>query len=540
MSSHNVICTHSENIVRLGPNNSFVVNKYSYGDFLKCTYTDRGEGYFNFVYDIPKLKTFSVSDAQYMKGFTPDIVSNMELRLATIYDKLVPPEGEGPKKLFFRERELLLKYVPDIVKVTFSAKEHEMEFETKIEGQDLFHIGNIQGLIEHRKFGVTNHEGFMTDDFFRYNEAGKKYLVPKDIQPYALFCKHNNTYYDFELDFEKTFSEPGVIKCSLNTRRPNILGFRPGKGEANAEISILRISKAKKLLPKYYLNKAKDAITKEINRMNNSNQKNFKKKLEQAIDVHEKEIVNMLTVDKTFPYRINVKAKEVEKKILLKPIRTYEQIGDRERQYLSYRIFLKTIYEDQYGGVFQSSDIYLNEIKTTFQLGDEDRLKNYSKGYSFSPVDFDRNVLKYLEKYFEQNAKAPYTSFKSYLQKQHISHANNPKASEEKTIELSRFSLSVCGKILPILDKNGKQVEEVNLDHIRAKYDLEEGANVSSYRTMYSDQYYYEKSKLEDKLVIATPIPYTPTAKTKEHCYFMTPEEFVNKTYGAKLILKGL
>lgn len=540
VSTHNVKCVHSENIERVGSNNTFSVKNYTYGDFLKCAYTERGEGFFNFIYEIPKIQPFAVSEAEYMKGFTPDIVSNMELRLAKIYEKLVPPPGQKAKPLFYRERELLLKYIPDIINVTFEAKKNEIQFETTIEKEDLFHIRNISGTIEHRKFGVTNHEGFLTDDYYKYKAAGSKYLIPYGLKPYALYCNHESMVYDFEYADEKTFSDPGKIQCSLNSRSPHFLGFKPAKGEVTAEITILRVAKAKKLLPKYYLNKAKNAIEKEIASMNANNQKRFKNRIEKEIDFHEKNIVDMLIVDKDFPYRTMVKAKEIKKVVLLKPIIRYETVAGKDYRYLSYKVFLRSVYEDQFGSQFQSSDIYMNELKTKMIITKDHELKNFSKVYSVNPADYYDGVKPYLENYFDKEKVIPYSAMEVYFEKLASRHRYSPKKSQLMEIELSRFSLAICGNIVPAYDTAGKKVEEVHLKDIRAKYDLEEGANISSFRTMYSDHYYFEKKNLESEIIVKTPIPYSSLESSKEQCYFMTPAEYADKNYGADLIFREI
>ena len=535
-----VTCSHSNNISREGLSNVFKVKKYSYGDYFRCSYNGDGEGFFNFVYILPKLKTFAVSEAEYMKGFSPDIVSNMELTLAKIYEKLAPKDGKKPERLYFRERELLLKYVPDVMNITFDPKKFEVQFKTTIGPQDLFKIHKINGVLTHSKWGTFSYEGYADDDYLKYGGAGAKYLRNYGIKPFGLYCRHTNQDFDFEYINEIMFSDKGKVECSINSRKSKFLRFRVPKGEVSAEIQIMRTSKAIKHLPNYYLNKAQNSISKKINEMNENNSKLFRGTIKKAIKRHEEEIVDMLSVDKKFPFNINVKARIVKRTILNKPMFRYENKNGREAKYLSYRVFVKNIYEDIHGGEFHSSDIFLGELKTNLIINEGKTLSSYSLLTDMNDYDFQNKVKNYIKTYSTGKDIVVYSSYKKLINKYSNNQKNSPKKSDEVLVELSRFSLNICGKILAYDHPDGSKKEHVMLNVVKARYDLYEGKNSGAFRSMFTDHFYYEQFQLEKPIEISTPIPFTGDNLTKDQCYHITPSEFADGTYENSVVLKNI
>lgn len=540
VSDNNVSCSYSNNIKKRSQQNIFEVKKYTYGDFLRCSHIAEGEGFFNFVYILPKIKTFDVSEAEYMKGFTPDIVSNMELTLAKIYEKLAPKNGSKPESLYYRERELLLKYVPDVINVTFDPKKFEVQFKTKIGSQDLFIINKINGMLTQPKWGKFSYEGYESDDYLKYGGAGSKYLREHGIKPFGLYCRHHKQDYNFEYINKLTFSDKGNIECSINSRRSGFLRFRTPKGEVKAEIKIMRVSKAIKLLPKYFLNKAQEAITKKISQMNENNSKRFNETIKKAIDEHEEEIDDMLTVDKKFPFNIIVKTKIMKRIILNKPMIRYEHKAGKDLKYLSYKVFFKNIYEDQNGVQFETSDIYMGELKTNMIITAGEKLSTYSLLTNINNDDFENKLKDYIELYSSRGKVITYRSYKKQLMKYSKKQKYSPQNSVEVDIHLSRFELNICGQIFPKVQNDGSKKENIMLTKLRARYDLFEGRNSGAFRSMYTNNFYYKEFELENAIEISTPIPYTDSSLNKDQCYHITPGEFVDRAFENSVILKTL
>lgn len=540
VTNENVFCSHSNNIKKIGKKNTFEVRRYVYGDFLRCSYTSEGEGFFNFEYILPKIKTFAVSEAEYMKGFTPDIVSNMELTLAKIYEKLVPKNGKKPERLYYRDRELLLKYVPDIINITFDPRKFEVQFKTQIGKQDLFLIHKINGILTQPKWGEFSYEGYENDDYLNYGGAGSKYLRSHGIKPFGLYCRHENEDYNFESINKLTIADKGNIECSINSRKSRFLGFRAPKGEVKAEIQIMRVSKAIKNLPKYFLNKAQKAITNKILQMNKKNFQTFNRTIKKAIDKHEEEIVDMLTVDQKFPFNIIVRAKILKRIIFNKPMIRYETKAGKELKYLSYGVFYKNVYEDKNQAQFQSSDIYMGELKTNMIIPKGKKLSSYSFFTSVNNYDFENTLRGFLEKYSTGEEVAVYNSYKNMLKKYSKNQKYSPQKSLEIDIHLSRFGLNLCGTIFPKVQNDGSQNENMMLTVVRARYDLFEGGNSGAFRSMYTDNFYYKEFELEKPIEISTPMTYTDSSLTKDKCYHISPSEFASGSYENSVILKNI
>ena len=541
LNSQDVSCIHSSNIKKVSDDmNYFKISDYSYGDYLKCKYTGKGENYFNFSYRIPKMKPFEVSEANYMKGFYPDIVSNMELSLARIYKKLVPPDGSKPERLYYRDRELLMKYVPDIAFIEFDPRKKEIQFTTKLEDQDLFQLVNIQGEMAHPKHGKFDYTGYENDDFFKYGNAGSKYLRPEKVKPFALFCERDGKVYDFEYTNELTLSEPGEVKCSINSRHQGFLGLRTVKGKVKAEIKIMRIQKAIKNLPKYYLDNAKKNITDHIEKMNKSNMKKFEKGVQSQIDQHKKDIVDMLVVDKSFPYNVKVKAATKVVHLYNKPYIRYETTNGVDVSYLSYRVFSKKQFIDEHGSEFTSSDVLLGALHTNMVVRDSSKLANYTLEYKVNPGDYFVHFDWMFEKYLDNEKEViDFKFYKGTVDRFNKKAKHSPKFSDMQEIELSRFGLYLCGEVVPYTTGNNTY-EKLIMKKLKARYDLFEGGNVNSFRTMFSDKFYYEKYDLEDPIEITTYVQYSDRFLTGDLCFYISAEDFANQSYENSVLLKNI
>lgn len=535
-----ISCVHSSNISRVEEGkNYFKVSNYQFGDYLKCKIVGAEQGSFNFIYQIPKLKPFEVSEASYMRGFYPDIVSNMELSLAKIYKKLVPDNGGAPQKLYYRERELLMKYVPDIVWVDFDPRKKEMQFSTELDEQDLFELSDIEGEIKHPKHGKIDYTGFENDDYQEFGWAGKKYLKPKGVKPFALFCEKGDQNFDFEYTNELIISDPGKINCSINSRYQGFMGFRVVKGSIKAKIKILRIKKAIKNLPRYYLNKAKKAISKRIEKMNDENTKRFTEGINKKLDERDREVKNMLAVDKTFPFNIEVNASLKSINTYSKPFVRHENKNGKDSNFLSYSVFYKKKFVDQEQKEFNSSEILLGVLHTDKVLKNIKDIKQYTLVYNINPSDYDAYFLKDLKKYFDNNKTIKLKTYKNMLSLYESRAKKYPDSLVEQNIELNRFGLYICGQI-SYYTKRKVKYEKLILSTLKARYDLFEGGHVNSSRVMFPESFYEQQKQMDQSYEVLTKVKYIKDSGDENHCFYVSAEDFANEDYERSILLKSI
>jgi hypothetical protein len=521
----NIKCDSSSEIEKIG--SFYRVTKVSTGSFLKCRYVGVGKGYFSFEYEIPIFQTFPVKEAEWMKGFYPDLVSNTELTLSNIYQKwtnvhhkMKSPEIEDA--ITYRGRELLLKYEGDSEHKIFDPRKNIFQYEFDLLPGDLVEVSNINGKIIHPKFGESNYLGFQTEDNSKNINAGDKYLAPRGVKPYGFFCVHNGVTKNFEFTYFYIYDKPGKLKCSLNTRGHNLFWFKRPNGQVEATFKVMEINKIINRIPLRLAN-SKIRIQKKIDKMNVENKNNFSKWISRSLKVHDSSIQALNEVDKVFKFQIFLNAK-IENSILSQKANSrVETINDEDNTYLNLNLYLRNVYKPYAGNIFLTSASLFGTIKTN-KLIDDRTLESYDNDSSF--VGESIESLDSLNK----NRSMSYASFLNELSIAQSKKANLDESnlSSFKVIPLTRYMTQVCGNIEGYYNSKREKKQKITMVSLKAIYDTPHGGLVGDLRETRANLFYSQSITLKDQVQIYSNIDFT---EDTNQCYFLSASNFVSKNY---------
>ncbi len=262
-----------------------------------------------FSYIIPSFDEFPVSEAEWMNGFFPNIVSHTELKLSQIYDKwmgtraLLEERFQISDGITYRGRELLLKYANFSNYEVVGPKKFSYQFEKEIFDGDMLIIKDIKGSIEHPRFGITGPEGYQTANFKEKQEAGNRYLRKTKVRAYEFFCEYNGKLIHFREQESFQFANPGKIRCSINTKKKGIFNLGRIKGHIEFNIQYMNIKESIKRIPKQVAN-SQVRIRNRIKHMNKSNIDLFENLISKQVDLKEQATRYELEMDKEFPASI--------------------------------------------------------------------------------------------------------------------------------------------------------------------------------------------------------------------------------------------
>lgn len=225
---------------------------------------------------LPYFEPFPVSEAEWMKGFYPNIVNQSELKLSQILDKWKRAK-DIKKDMFvfddgitYRARELLMKYLVSTSLFSIIPNRFEYTFRKILKAGDLLRISAPTGIITHPKYGETNYLGYETEDFLQNQTAGKKYLVKSDIRPFEFFCKFKEEYFHFRNSSFLVFKDAGTVKCGINVKRKSILQLRYPKGYIDFGVNYMDLEQSIARIPSYISN-ARVRIENRVIQMNEEN-----------------------------------------------------------------------------------------------------------------------------------------------------------------------------------------------------------------------------------------------------------------------------
>ena len=530
-NNENVKCYTGPGVKRVGT--SYRIEKVVVGSYLKCRYIGEGKGYFHFQYEIPIFQSFPVKEAEWMKGFFPDVVSNTELTLSSIYQKWTEAQNnlKNPSvedAITYRGRELLLKYEGDSEHKIFDPRKNEFQYEFQLSPGDIVEVSNINGKIIHPKFGQSDYLGFVTGDYSKYSNAGKKYLATKSVKPYGFFCMQDGVIYNFEYSYSFVFDKPGILKCSINTRNHNIFWLQKPKGQVEATFKVMELSKIINRIPKRLVN-PKIRISNKINLMNYENNMNFTKWISRSLKAHESSIQALSEVDKIFSFQKVVNA-TIKKSVLTQvPEVRIEAVENKELRFLNLRLFQRKNYETEEGANFITSELPFGLVVTNTKTSNRN-INRYNKQYVFK----DNSILNLSSKYFlnlvspNDLTKDSYSKYLKEMKKAQSKKSSFKSSLDLKPILLNRYMTQVCGKIEMYINGYRDRKQKVTMQSLKAIYDTPRGGAVGELRETMAHLFYSEQVPLKQEIVIYSNVTYK---KDTEQCYYLSAPNFVSKNY---------
>ncbi len=319
LASNKVDCEYSDSVTKV-KEGYFKIKSNVEKEFLRCR-SKSSDAEIGFSYILPVMSPFPVREAEWMRGFFPDVVSQTELKLSQIYNKWFEAKmrlgsdftvSDG---ITYRGRELLVKYFNDTSYQVISPRKFGYQFEKTLNEGDLLIIKDVDGYVFHSRLGSTDHGGFSTETFVEEGRAGRRYLETTRIKPFEFFCQHNSKVYDFRLKSDLLFDSPGTVKCGINAKKSFFIPLVKPKGQTEFYVQHMNVEKSIELIPSHIEN-AKTKIKNKIKKMNEENQYHFRAWIYRAIAKKEKEIEFELEVDSLFAPSIRVGDKELPRQKL--------------------------------------------------------------------------------------------------------------------------------------------------------------------------------------------------------------------------------
>lgn len=541
-SDDEVSCIHSQSIKKISKN-TYAIKNNLFADFFRCSYEGDSQGSIEFTYEIPYFQSFEVSKAEWMKGFFPNIVNNTELLLAQILSKWNETSKQLKDKdisnaISYRGRELLLKYEGNNEDFVFDPNKNKFQYEKLIAPGDIIRVKNLSGSIIHPYLGKSDYKGVPLEEVNSSIELGDKFLMPKGVLPNGFFCTINNQLYTFVKDSSYTFDKPGLLKCSLNTRRNKILWFKKAKGQVEASFESLNLELVMQRLHLTLAN-AKVRISNKIKLMNQANISEFKKWIERALHSHRVNLEYLKTVEEEYPFSIKLKSK-LGKVELFHRLSYRLDVSDsgQEIRFVNLNVFSKNYYTDEKGTSFSISEKYLGQIKTSLLYGDPEAIDLANNKYLITEFENKTEFNQFNKKYFEENYKN-LISLTGYINELNSLTKKNIKKSRPnpEVIILKRFNLKVCGDVRSYNAPNGEVKELVILTNTRAIYDTITADIKESQRELYLDSYYKIEKSLNMMEFVYTG---TPFVKSRRACYLVTPGNFANQNYQDSILINSL
>lgn len=303
INSDQIKCEYSSSITKMSQG-QFRVKLKTDNENLNCSLESQ-KTQMEFSYIIPVFTPFPVKEAEWMRGFFPDIVSQTELKLSQIYDKWFEAKrslGDQFQVLdgiTYRGRELLLKYFDDITYNVISPRKYDFQFERVLVHGDLLVVKDVKGYIFHPKLGRADHGGYSTEDYLADGSAGKRFLEKTRIKPFEFFCIQNGKVFDFRIKNKIVFDSPGTVSCGVNSKKNFFLPLIKPKGQVEFYVQHMNVKKSIKLVPSHIEN-ASTKIKNQIEKMNESNKSSFKSWIYRGISKKETEVQSELQIDSMF------------------------------------------------------------------------------------------------------------------------------------------------------------------------------------------------------------------------------------------------
>lgn len=533
ITSKKTKCISSSGIESKG-NEFTVLSNYS-KEYILCSNDSSKSGTIDFTYKVPYFSGFEVKEAEWMRGFFPDIINNTELKLSQILSKWDEAfrknsNAKVSDAITYRGRELLLKYEGNTEVMIFDPKRNKYQFEKKLNDGDIVIVSDIFGNINHPQLGVSDSRGIPTSDYIKNGVAGKAYLEPVDVKPYAFFCRFKDELITFDYQKQYTFNKPGLLKCSINTRKGKFFWFKKPKGQLEATIRSLDLKEVISRLPSRLLN-AKIRLDNKLYIMNATNIENLKKWLIRAINSHENDIQYFLEVEKVFPHILNEKVffkhTELKHKVLMSLI---EEGVDQ----VNIEVTSKNSYMTLGNKSFNTSDEHLGVLKVS-KVKNKNIGKSLDKNVAGSYFEIDyilnfKDLLKY------KGAKTiELDKYQTSLDAISSSYSNSKSA--EVDLELHRVQIQVCGQVEAYLDYRGLTSQKVIIDHFKAVYDSPSGGAVIEKSGVIGKDLFSKSYYLDKKEVYFTKIPFN--GKETESCFKITPENFATGDYLNAILLNS-
>jgi len=511
-----VDCFNSDDITKNSKNN-FTISSYKYGAYVNCEYTGIRQSQINYSYILPRYKSFNLSKADWRVGYDEKIITPAIILLSKINDKL-----KKNKPLYYRDREILLKYFGKIETIKFDPSVHRHQFKTVLEKNDIVELTNISGEISHSIYGVMDVMGGSNKRYRKKSRAGLKYLEPKDVPPYAFFCKNDKKVKYFQYTDSTRIDKPGNIACSINTRRPSIWWRVKLGGSITAIINQLKINEVRKELPRM-LKAPQDHIDKLVGRINHTNKSQLVDLLVRSITEYESNTFDMQEVNKLFPMTIEVSSRLISSELHHEAVSeiSYDQ-GVKWK--LAYNIYQRSKMKD-FSQEYIISDFYLGKLITNHELAEDSDLSVYTNTFNVDGWYFENELAPFYTEATRNNLPVNYQEYMERFKGDSGNLVNVSGKVEE--VKLKRFMMEACGTVRPYLSE-GKSLNKVVLTEIRARYDAQYGGINTTYRRINPENFFHMNKKLKTHKTIFTKVKYTGD---EENCFYLSPEDFISSWY---------